>query len=714
MSSLAPEVSPIDTNTMTAESAATSTEALRVQWRERIGQAQEARLPYEGTILSDLAFAAGQHWLVYNTRQRRMVHISEADPRYADRELYTADRITEYREAALAELESDDDRPNVLVVQDGTTAEEIAEHLNNAVDYAWNHEWSAEEILSIARPWCVDMGVAAIRCKWDPEQGGLEGHAPIDQQGNPLRSDEIMHLAEHGTRYDGTLPNFKSVRQGATCWEAYSALHILAPPGVTHERYFPWEVLARPVPIGELEDLYPHLKGKIQEDGDIANLAGVTTVQQTQTGSPTQNRLRGHAWLYTAFERPTAAHPNGLEVVLVSNQFLLADQREGFDYVLPDGTPHSGVVYLHWRRRSDRFWSGSLITALKDPQRIINRRETQNLEIIDRGMPRTYVRKGDMPEEPEGLPMEIVELAQNAAAPVMDKGTGPGSWMYEDLAHHADNLGHASTISPLRLGENPEGVDTYSQLALLNDNESSKRARTFRDHRRQIGTLVELGIYDIRKYWPEEKQILVGGAESQIESAMYQRSQVPDFYMVEVAAGGPAPRSQGALLKMLDAIWAAAVQAWVAVNAGQEWVEWYAASIKAGKPLDLPGAQADTQKVLAYYENQLMTEGEQPQVQDYDILPQHLPVHREAQDQARTNGDLETYQRLVAHIQDHIEVAQQNAAQLAATQAGADPTASPGQQSQNPPGAVSYQPPMAREPSAQVIPHAFGQLARGQ
>jgi hypothetical protein len=48
MSALAPEVSPIDTNTMTVESAATSTEALRVQWKERIGQAQEGAAAVRG------------------------------------------------------------------------------------------------------------------------------------------------------------------------------------------------------------------------------------------------------------------------------------------------------------------------------------------------------------------------------------------------------------------------------------------------------------------------------------------------------------------------------------------------------------------------------------------------------------------------------------------------------------------------------------------
>jgi hypothetical protein len=50
--------------------------------------------------------------------------------------------------------------------------------------------------------------------------------------------------------------------------------------------------------------------------------------------------------------------------------------------------------------------------------------------------------------------------------------------MYQDIEHHVENLAHASTLSPLRLGENPQNVDTYSQLALLNENESGSARRS--------------------------------------------------------------------------------------------------------------------------------------------------------------------------------------------------------------------------------------------
>lgn len=714
--------------TMSVESAPTSDEKLRVLWRQRIEWAKEARRPFERIMLSDLAFASGQHWLVYDERQRRMRHIAEVDPRYNDRELFTADRITEYRMAQLGELEADDDRPELLVTQEGESAEEIIEQLNSAVAYAWEHEWRAEQALNKGRRYCVDMGVSAVRCRWDTERGATIGHAPIDQYGNPHGEQAIAHIVEHGVAPDGSLPRYKPVREGATCWEAYSALHLLPPPGCTHEDEFPWEVLARPVPVARIKELYPHLDGVIVEDGDIANLAGVATGQMGRTGQPTTNRLRDHAWLYDAFERPTAAHPRGQVITLASNSMLLAGVQEGFDYELPDGTAHSGVVYLHWWRRSDRFWSGSFITPLKDPQRIINRRETQNLEIIDRGMPRVYVRKGDMPESPTGAPMEEVELSQTAVPPVMFPGAGPGQWMYGDIAHQVDNLGHAATLSAIKLGENPQGVETYSQLALLNDNETSKRATTIRDHRRQIATLVELGVYDIRRYWPESKQILVAGQDDQIQATQFTKALIPDFYMARVAPGAPAPRSQGAQLKMVDSVWAAAVQAWVAVNDGQTWVDWYAECLKAGKVVDLPGAKGDTQRDLAYLENQLMAEGEQPQVMDYDNITVHLPVHREAQDQARAAGDIRTLALIVRHIQEHQTVAQQNAVQVASAAQGVQPPPGlPGAPGSAVPagmapagagaGLIAPQLPFAprpREPYPQEIPAAFARLGRGQ
>lgn len=648
---------------------------LEMLWRDRIEQAKQGRRLPEQTILSDLAFAAGQQWLVYDPDTRRMRHIAEMDPaRYGDRELYTADRIREYRAAQLGELNADSDRPELLAVADGDQAEASAHELNLAAEHGWDREWNAEDALRQARRYVVDMGVGAIRCRWDPAAGPITGHIQTDRYGKPVTPEthpaDTQALQTTGQMADGSLPQIKPVKEGRTRWEPLTALHLLPPPGVNHEKDFPYFAIARPVPLADITALYGDLAtAGLTEDVDIASLAGVTTGQQAQSGQPgSANRLRGHIWVYTCFDLPSARHPEGRVTVLGSNQYRLLDQRDQLDYQLPDGSWHTGVVFLHWERHSDRFWSRSFITPMKDPQRLINRRKTQNLEIIDRGMPAHYIEEGSLPETPEGRPMEIREIAAGKPQPTLFPGAGPGPWMYEDIASLVDDLGHASTLSQLRLGENPQNVDTYAQLAQLNENEQVKRSEARAEHQAGVAKLLELSMVDALRYWPDGKWLLVSGDEDQLRRAQFQKGKLPKLFMAKVASGAPQPRSQAAELKKIDAIWAAAVQSGVAVQQATQWIAWYTESLQAGKALPLPEPDRDSQERMAELENLLMQQGDQPPVFDYDLLPVHLPKHREAMDQARAANDMPTVQRIFAHVQAHIKAAQLNAALTAQAQ----------------------------------------------
>lgn len=693
---------------LTPTSASEQRSHLVQTWETRIKRARAVRRVYESGWLLDLAFAAGQQWVAYDRKQHKVRALADMDPRYEDRELYTADRIKEYRDAILAELNADEDRQTLLAARDGFISEAAADELNKVAGYAWDHDWNADAALRRARRYCVDTGVAAIRCRWNPTRGDVTGHAPIDQQGTPIADPgALSHLVEHGQLPDGSLPRFKPVREGATDWLPYSSFHLLTPPGVVHEDDFPWEVLAIPTAIDDLKAEYGAAAANLVEDADIASTMGVPAGRQGMAGEVTMDRLRGFCWQYLCFERPTMQHPMGQVIVFATNQFVLLDARDGLDYTDEQGRPHSGIVYLHYSRRSDRFWSGSFVQGLRDPQRIINRRKTQNVEIIDRHMPRSWVKKGDLPETPAGIPGEFVEMDQNASGPpTFFPGAGPGPWMYEDITSLDDDLAHASTLSALKLGENPAGVDTYSQLVVLNELEQLKRSEIRLEHRAAVGLLEIMSLRDVERYWPDEKMIYVEGDEDQVRQQLFRKEQIPSQYMVRKATGAPLPRSQAAELKKLDAIWAAAVQAWVAVNDGQTWVEWYANSLEAGQPVDLPEAPKDSQQEMARLENLLMRQGQQPPVMDYDVMPIHLPEHRAAEDEARAAGDIGTLTRIVRHVQDHIQVAQQNAAQLAAAQQAPSPL---GPQ----PAAPAPLSPSPREPYPNRIGPEFTSLAAG-
>jgi hypothetical protein len=636
-----------------------STDGIVTGWKKRLEHAREARKPHERTWLSNLAFAGGQHWLGFPKQSNELRHLSEIDPRYANRNLYTADRITEYMRAQLGELSGGNDRLDLQAVQEGDTAEQVAKELNAAVEYAWTHEWNAQKALRRARGYALTMGVSAIRIRFDATKGPIAGRLPVGQDGQPVTDpNELASLEQQGTLSDGSLPRYQQINEGRTGLEPLTAFQLFTPPGIPHEDDFPWEAIGRPVPLDLVLDEFGEAAAGLTEDRDIASAAGIATGQRITVGS-NQARLRDHVWLYTCYDRPCKRYPQGRVVVLAGNSYRLLQVTETLDYRRANGDWHSGLVYLHWQRLDDRFQSRAFIENLKDGQRTINEVKTTQLEILWRGLPKVFTKEGDLIHNPAGLPLENIEMRADAAQPSFFAGIGPGSWMDAMIASCDNDLSHASTLSPLKLGENPQGVDTYAQLQLLNQNENYKRSDIIIDHQQQIATLEELGVYDIRRYWPAEKQIVVAGDEGQIQAQTFRKSTIPEFIQVKVADGVALDRSEAAELSKIDAIWSAADSAGLATDPGtrEKWVRWYSKSLDAGKMLELPEPDTDSQAEIAAYENLQMLQGEVPEPAEHDLAAVHVPIHREGQDQARAAGDLEAVDRYQQHIEASIQKA---------------------------------------------------------
>jgi hypothetical protein len=129
---------------------------------------------------------------------------------------------------------------------------------------------------------------------------------------------------------------------------------------------------------------------------------------------------------------------------------------------------------------------------------------------------------------------------------------------------------------------------------------------------------------------------------------------------VQIAKGAAAPRSQAAELKKIEDIFNAAL------TSGQPLpISWLVDSLNAKEALDLPDAPADGQTDKAQLENHLMLLGDDVPVAYYDPPLVHIPIHREGQIQAELSGDVATWQRIEAHVQEHLLAAQENAAKIA-------------------------------------------------
>src|SRR6266498_1176159 len=139
--------------------------------KDRIRQGREYRKQFEPTWRVNMAFAAGEHYLVFDDNTRTLRRIQDVDPKYKGREQYSADIITEYRTTVLGELGSDDDRLELLLQHDDTAAEDFQAQINRALGFGWDNEIHADEVLAEVDRLCLDLGTAAIQCRYDVDAG---------------------------------------------------------------------------------------------------------------------------------------------------------------------------------------------------------------------------------------------------------------------------------------------------------------------------------------------------------------------------------------------------------------------------------------------------------------------------------------------------------------------------------------------------------------
>lgn len=674
--------------------------------RDNIRQARAYRRQYfDWRWQLNLAYAAGHHWLGWHEQTRTLRTIQELDPRYRGRELITSDVLTEYRTTALGELGSGNERPELLLARDDVTSEDFQAQLNRAVAYGWDNEWDGDSVMAQVDQYIVDLGTAAVRCRFDKNTGPVAIDNVPHHKGLPVMNpDQAMQLLQNGPNPDVTMA---PVRAGKICWEPLSAFMLLNPPGATHERNFPWEAVIVPTYLPDVKAEFGAVAADLKEDNDISTTIGMQTSASSMNPSTyavtdaAKTRLRDHVWLITYYERPTQQFAQGRTITFAGNDLKLMDYVETLPYQAPSGEWRAGLTYFHWWRVTGRFWSRALVDVLKDAQRTINKRDTQINEIIDRNMPFVVVEKGSLAKRRTGLVNEMVEIGPNEKPPQPVQGAAPGPWMQQSIEGAREALQHASGISGPRRGENPQNVTTYSQLALINELDAGKREPIYLERRRGIKTLIEDTVYDIRLYKGPQWNIALAGDDHQLEAVTFNATRIPTFMIVRVGQGDAKPRSQAAELQKITDMWNAVVLSGAVQQNPIVWLKWYKQSIDAGEMLELPADQIEDPGEKAEYENHYMMQGVAMPIAYYDVHAAHLPRHRRAQDQAMFAQDMATWQTIENHCQLHMKATQAQAEAQMAMQTPVGPSpgglaAGPGQPS--PPRAPGVASPPARRP----------------
>jgi hypothetical protein len=631
-------------------------------WKQRITSGLADRKKHEPVWMECLAFSQGNQWVRYAGQYNRRL-VTLPNPRNIDR--YTIDELTQYRLVLLGELLVDDDRPQALFRQEDAPTADYAEQANDAFTYGWDEEWLGGETLAEAKRTMIDLGTAPIRCRFDPTVGDDAGERPF-VDGRLVSTEQAMEAHRQGARVE-----LRNVKTGRIVWEAGTPFNMVVPPKFPREDKFPWEVWVSIHPLEDLRDQYPGRASELYPD-PVESVAKLSQPGDMEAGHPQDSDSEtgsadGHCFLYTCYERPSARRPEGRVVVLATGRMVALEARDRLPYRGPDGRYRSGIHYLHAIRLTDRFWSRGFVELGLSPARALNKRMTQIEQTIDKGQAKVYLETGSLKRMPEGYPMEVVWLEPGKPKPVIDQGAPPGPWLRDNIELQRENLARV-LIPEVALGENPTNVDTYSALALLHEQAKRRLDPIIQQNRGVVVHLSEDAAWDIKHYWGPEKLVAIGGTEGQLRSSRFNASAWPDYTKFMFAKGAAQPRTQGAQLKLVEQLWAAAVDSQAVHADPVAWMTWLYQSTQAGKPLDLPVPPVDAQRAKAQYENDLLAQGMPPQeaislVDYFDQHELHVMEHRQVQAHARAMGRVDVFVACEAHVKEHERQALLNAMQ---------------------------------------------------
>jgi hypothetical protein len=615
---------------------------------------------YEPLLHECLALASGKQWVRWEGKVARRLVTEPVKPGI-DR--YTQDELVQYRQTVHGELSLDDDRPQLLFRNEDLPDEDFAEQANNAVGYGWDYEFEANKALSLVRRFIIDMGTAAIRCRFDKTKGPVKANVPHIQGQPEYDVSAVLDAIDQGVR-----PTFKDIHEGRIRWEAGTPFNLVVPPGIAHEDDFPWECWRDAVYLPTLKEHFQGVLDDVKPDS-IAPLTSIQPDDDNRDGTQSRTKLDDHAWLYAFYERPTPKIPDGRIVWLVGEHMKPVQVDPQLGYVGPDGTRRSGIHYFHYVRLSDRFWSRSMVELGAQPARAYSKRRTQIGAIFDRGQPKVIVEEGALKQSPRGYPVEVLTLKPGKPQPTPWPGIAPNQAMYQELETLRSDLERAIGLR-VSLGENPPGVQTYAQLATLRETETRKLDTVIQDARAVIAHLVEDSVYDIGRYWGREKQVAVSDDDGGLKAFLFDATNLTKvYYRVEAAKGSAKPRTQGARLQLIQDIFNAAVNTGLVQTAPQAWVSWFKESNDQGQPIEIPNQPPHYQTIFAEYAKSILGQGELPPMLDYIDPNVLIPSVREIQTEATLGGNDRVAQACDAYLQVLVAAQQAKMAQAAIDQA---------------------------------------------
>ncbi|WP_406622092.1 hypothetical protein V6946_18700 [Bacillus sp. PPSBB_2] len=484
---------------------------------ERITQAEDWEEKRQ--MMAQVNYYRGNQWLVWNPTSKKMI----TAPLENGEQRITVNQIRPRMMVKLAKQIKNRVKFDVVPDSNDETRIEIAKAASKFLKYWWEQTGMDRKTRDIflnngVKGWC------AAKVYFDAEAGQDitpgEGEIGFEEDMQKLYTGEIR------------------------C-RICDPLTVYIDPAAEMDEEIRWIVERKPRDIDYIKERY----GKdVSADENVGFAAAFDVTPQNGFNSTSKKRPN-MAMVDEMWVKPCGKHPNGLKVTIAGGQLLDIDENAGdIPFFIFGDIPIPGSV------KAEAF-----IKDMLPIQREIN---------IMRSMFATHARKmgNSMWLVPMGSSVDEDEITNEeggivhytpieGARPERVGAPDIPSFYDRILNNHDADIDDLSGAREISQGRLPSGLDTYSGLSLMVEQENEKLAVSSQNYEHGMKRLLQRVLMLMKKHYTEERMARILGPDNDIELISFTGSDLSGGEDINIIQGSSLPEMKSAQQDRIMTMW---------------------------------------------------------------------------------------------------------------------------------------------------------------
>lgn len=478
---------------------------------ERIKQAEDWE--NRRNILRQLNYYLGNQFIVWDSSSKKMT--------------------TAPQEPGVERIVHNIIKPKVMV--------KVAKQIKNKLKYEVMPDTTEQRRIEIA-----ELANRALDHWWKEQEMGRKSRDIFLQNG--IKGWCALKVFFDNTRGEDITPEGEVEEQlftGEIVAYVVDPLSLYIDPAATNDDEIRWVIEQKPRDIDYIKETYGV---DVPEDENVEYANNDLTISSGYSNMQKSKRNYKMAMVSEMWVKPCKKYPNGLKVTTANNTLLDVDENAGeIPYTIFVDIPIPSSV------KGDAF-----IKDMLPIQRHIN---------ITKSMIATHAKRmgNAIWTVPIGSDFDEDELTNEIGGVVHYPGTGPAPQrigppdlpsiydrLIEFYMRDIDDMSGAREISQ---GNLPTGLDTYSGLQLMVEQENEKLSISSENYERGMKRALKRVLHLMRNHYTEERLIKIVGQDGQLEVESFLGSDLSGGEDIDIVQGSSLPELKTSQQERIMTLW---------------------------------------------------------------------------------------------------------------------------------------------------------------